>query len=58
MKGKDVSLFIFHLLSIDPIFIGIPDPSLMTSPCEVMLHAKDQSVRSCAEGQQAKMLQQ
>jgi hypothetical protein len=33
-SGRDRFLFIFRLHSIDPIFIGIPDPSLMTSPCK------------------------
>jgi hypothetical protein len=34
MKGQDRCLFIFCLLSRDPIFVAIPDPSLMPSPCE------------------------
>lgn len=33
MKGQDVSLFLFHLLSVDSIFVKIPNPRLMTSPC-------------------------
>jgi hypothetical protein len=33
MKGQHRHLFIFHLLSIDTIFIEILDPSPMTSPC-------------------------
>jgi hypothetical protein len=35
LKGQNKCLFIFCLLSIEPTFIDIPDPTLMTSSCQI-----------------------